>query len=81
MTHVSERSGAGSNGAEDQSGERADRRPWTSAGRTGRKRTVTYADAGVSIHAGEKAVELALSTDEAGPLVIEGEVLLRDSTD
>lgn len=38
--------------------------PWTAsdgrasrADRTGRKRTVTYADAGVSIHAGEQAVE------------------------
>lgn len=35
--------------------------PWTGAngrgGRGGRKRTVTYADAGVSIHAGEQAVE------------------------
>jgi phosphoribosylformylglycinamidine cyclo-ligase len=33
--------------------------PWTGGnGRSARKRTVTYADAGVSIHAGEQAVEL-----------------------
>jgi phosphoribosylformylglycinamidine cyclo-ligase len=33
--------------------------PWTAGnGRSARKRTVTYADAGVSIHAGEQAVEL-----------------------
>ena len=57
MTHVSERSSAGSNDAEG-----ADRQPWiASVGRTGRKRTVTYADAGVSIHAGEQAVELLKS--------------------
>jgi phosphoribosylformylglycinamidine cyclo-ligase len=36
-----------------------ERQPWTAGnGRTSRKRTVTYADAGVSIHAGEQAVEL-----------------------
>ncbi|MCA2212877.1 phosphoribosylformylglycinamidine cyclo-ligase [Jidongwangia harbinensis] len=57
MTHVSERNSAGANGAEG-----ADRQPWTAAaGRSGRKRTVTYADAGVSIHAGERAVELLKS--------------------
>ncbi|BCJ53100.1 phosphoribosylformylglycinamidine cyclo-ligase [Actinoplanes sp. NBRC 14428] len=57
MTHVSERSSAGSNGAEG-----ADRQLWSAgAGRPGRKRTVTYADAGVSIHAGERAVELLKS--------------------
>ncbi|GAA3344123.1 phosphoribosylformylglycinamidine cyclo-ligase [Amorphoplanes nipponensis] len=56
MTHVSERNSAGSNGAEG-----ADQ-PWSAgAGRPGRKRTVTYADAGVSIHAGERAVELLKS--------------------
>jgi phosphoribosylformylglycinamidine cyclo-ligase len=39
--------------------ERPDTEPWKSgSGRTSRKRTVTYADAGVSIHAGEQAVEL-----------------------
>ena len=44
MTHVS---------------ERPDTEPWSAGrGRAGRKRTVTYADAGVSIHAGEQAVEL-----------------------
>jgi phosphoribosylformylglycinamidine cyclo-ligase len=33
--------------------------PWSGgSGRTSRKRTVTYAEAGVSIHAGEQAVEL-----------------------
>jgi phosphoribosylformylglycinamidine cyclo-ligase len=57
VTHVSERNSAGSNGAEG-----ADRLPWTAgAGRGGRKRTVTYADAGVSIHAGDRAVELLKS--------------------
>jgi phosphoribosylformylglycinamidine cyclo-ligase len=50
VTHVSERSSAGSNDAE--------RQPWTAGSSRGRKRTVTYADAGVSIHAGERAVEL-----------------------
>jgi phosphoribosylformylglycinamidine cyclo-ligase len=54
VTHVSERNSAGSNDAEG-----ADRKPWVAgSGRVGRKRTVTYADAGVSIHAGERAVEL-----------------------
>jgi phosphoribosylformylglycinamidine cyclo-ligase len=57
VTHVSERNSAGSNGAEG-----ADRQPWTAGGgRSSRKRAVTYADAGVSIHAGEKAVELLKS--------------------
>jgi phosphoribosylformylglycinamidine cyclo-ligase len=56
VTHVSERGSAGAHGADG-----ADRQPWTGAGRTGRKRTVTYADAGVSIHAGERAVELLKS--------------------
>jgi phosphoribosylformylglycinamidine cyclo-ligase len=56
VTHVSERNSAGSNGAEG-----ADRQPWSAGvGRPGR-RTVTYADAGVSIHAGERAVELLKS--------------------
>ena len=56
MTHVSERNSAGSSGAEG-----ADRQPWSAgSGRSGR-RTVTYADAGVSIHAGERAVELLRS--------------------
>ncbi|MBU2670097.1 phosphoribosylformylglycinamidine cyclo-ligase [Actinoplanes bogorensis] len=57
MTHVSERNSAGSNGAEG-----ADRRPWTAGGgRAVRKRTATYADAGVSIEAGDRAVELLKS--------------------
>ncbi len=57
MTHVSERNSAGSNGAEG-----ADRQPWTAgAGRGMRKRTATYADAGVSIEAGDRAVELLKS--------------------
>ncbi|MEV6634316.1 phosphoribosylformylglycinamidine cyclo-ligase [Actinoplanes sp. NPDC051470] len=57
MTHVSERSSAGSNGAEG-----SEHTPWTAnSGRGGRKRTVTYADAGVSIHAGDRAVELLKS--------------------
>jgi phosphoribosylformylglycinamidine cyclo-ligase len=54
VTHVTERSSAGSNVAD------GDRQPWTAA-RSVRKRTVTYADAGVSIHAGERAVELLKS--------------------
>ena len=54
MTHVSERSASDADGTE--------RQPWTAASsRSGRKRTVTYADAGVSIHAGERAVELLKS--------------------
>ena len=57
MTHVSERNSAGSNGAEG-----ADRRPWTAgSGRATRKRAATYADAGVSIEAGDRAVELLKS--------------------
>ena len=57
MTHVSERNSAGSSGAEG-----ADHQPWSAgAGRPGRKRSVTYADAGVSIHAGDRAVELLKS--------------------
>jgi len=57
VTHVSERNSAGSNGAEG-----ADRQPWTAgAGRGMRKRTATYADAGVSIEAGDRAVELLKS--------------------
>ncbi|MFI5935974.1 phosphoribosylformylglycinamidine cyclo-ligase [Actinoplanes sp. NPDC051494] len=55
MTHVSERNSAGSNGAEG-----ADRQPWQ-AGSSGRKRTATYAAAGVSIEAGDRAVELLKS--------------------
>ncbi|GIJ79738.1 phosphoribosylformylglycinamidine cyclo-ligase [Micromonospora phaseoli] len=58
MTHVSERSGAGSS----PSGAGGDRQPWTAgAGRSARKRSVSYADAGVSIEAGDRAVELLKS--------------------
>lgn len=62
MTHVSERSGAGTGPVRGSGEEFGDRQPWVaSAGRSGRKRTVTYAEAGVSIHAGERAVELLKS--------------------
>jgi phosphoribosylformylglycinamidine cyclo-ligase len=48
VTHVTER--------------RESSQPWSAgSGRGGRKRTATYADAGVSIHAGEEAVELLKS--------------------
>jgi phosphoribosylformylglycinamidine cyclo-ligase len=57
VTHVSERNSAGANDADG-----TERQPWTAgSSRSGRKRTVTYADAGVSIHAGERAVELLKS--------------------
>jgi phosphoribosylformylglycinamidine cyclo-ligase len=57
VTHVSERNSGGANGADG-----ADRQPWTAgAGRGGRRRMVTYADAGVSIPAGDRAVELLKS--------------------
>jgi phosphoribosylformylglycinamidine cyclo-ligase len=52
VTHVSERTGKTVPGQSTP-----DRQPWT-AGNGRRQRTVTYADAGVSIHAGEQAVEL-----------------------
>ncbi|NYF56267.1 phosphoribosylformylglycinamidine cyclo-ligase [Micromonospora purpureochromogenes] len=58
MTHVSERSGAGSS----PTGAGGDRQLWTAgSGRTARKRSVSYADAGVSIEAGDRAVELLKS--------------------
>ncbi len=58
MTHVSERSGAGAS----PTGAGGARQPWTAGtGRTTRKRSVSYADAGVSIEAGERAVELLKS--------------------
>ena len=58
MTHVTERGGGPANTGSGADGLQ----PWTAAsGRAGRKRTVTYADAGVSIHAGERAVELLKS--------------------
>jgi len=61
VTHVSERSGAGT-GPSGRPGDNGDRQPWVAkAARSSRKRTVTYADAGVSIHAGEQAVELLKS--------------------
>jgi phosphoribosylformylglycinamidine cyclo-ligase len=55
VTHVTERTdSAGGSGAKKSSGSK----PWNGrAGRGRRQRTVTYADAGVSIHAGEQAVE------------------------
>jgi phosphoribosylformylglycinamidine cyclo-ligase len=55
VTHVSERN-AGSNGAEG-----SDRLPWTAGSGRARRRTATYADAGVSIEAGDRAVELLKS--------------------
>ena len=62
MTHVSERSNIGGASEENPDtpaspGPPLERQPW-SAGNGRRRRTVTYADAGVSIHAGERAVEL-----------------------
>ncbi|MDW3845180.1 MULTISPECIES: phosphoribosylformylglycinamidine cyclo-ligase [Micromonospora] len=58
MTHVSERSGAGSS----PTGAGGDRQPWSAgSSRTQRKRSVSYADAGVSIEAGDRAVELLKS--------------------
>ena len=57
MTHVSERSGAGTGPARG-TGDGA-YQPWSAqTSRGGRKRSVTYEDAGVSIRAGERAVEL-----------------------
>jgi phosphoribosylformylglycinamidine cyclo-ligase len=54
VTHVAERPAA--NGA-------GDRQLWTAEASTsnGRRRTISYADAGVSIHAGDQAVELLKS--------------------
>ncbi|MGW5668821.1 phosphoribosylformylglycinamidine cyclo-ligase [Micromonospora sp. NPDC003776] len=58
MTHVSERSGAGTS----PTGAGGDRQPWTAGtSRSTRKRSVSYADAGVSIEAGDRAVELLKS--------------------
>ena len=57
VTHVTERSSAGSTGAEVRPPAVDGRRRAVAS----RKRTVTYADAGVSIHAGEQAVELLKS--------------------
>ena len=52
MTHVTERASSAAGDAGGGGG------PLGSNGRKGHKRTVTYADAGVSIHAGEEAVAL-----------------------
>ena len=54
MTHVDQRPSAGGAGPNQPR-----KQLWTAGnGRGARKRTVTYADAGVSIHAGEQAVAL-----------------------
>ncbi|SCL16292.1 phosphoribosylformylglycinamidine cyclo-ligase [Micromonospora inyonensis] len=59
MTHVSERSGAASSSPSGTGGER---QPWPAGtGRPARKRSTSYADAGVSIEAGDRAVELLKS--------------------
>ncbi|GLY22524.1 phosphoribosylformylglycinamidine cyclo-ligase [Micromonospora sp. NBRC 101691] len=59
MTHVSERNGAASSSPSGTGGER---QPWTAGtGRTARKRSASYAEAGVSIEAGDRAVELLKS--------------------
>jgi len=58
VTHVSERSGAGSS----QTGAGGDRQPWTTGtGSPVRRRAASYLDAGVSIEAGDRAVELLKS--------------------
>jgi len=60
VTHVTERNGAASGPADGPAG--GDRQPWTGgAGRGTRKRSASYADAGVSIEAGDRAVELLKS--------------------
>jgi phosphoribosylformylglycinamidine cyclo-ligase len=62
VTHVTERSGAGGGPTGGPGSGGGDRRPWTAGtGRPGRKRSVSYADAGVSIDAGDRAVELLKS--------------------
>lgn len=61
MTHVTERGSADAAPGGDATAQTG-RRLWVAgAGRAGRKRGFTYADAGVSIHAGEQAVELLKS--------------------
>ncbi len=63
MTHVGERSDSAGGGQADKGGSgQTDKGPfnlkWNGRTNRGRRqRTVTYADAGVSIHAGEQAVE------------------------
>jgi phosphoribosylformylglycinamidine cyclo-ligase len=55
VTHVSERTDSTGGGVAKK---RTANQPWNGrTSRTRRQRTVTYADAGVSIHAGEQAVE------------------------
>jgi phosphoribosylformylglycinamidine cyclo-ligase len=56
VTHVDERPTGGGSGSNTP-----DKRLWNAGGRTARRRTVTYADAGVSIHAGEQAVAMLKS--------------------
>jgi phosphoribosylformylglycinamidine cyclo-ligase len=64
VTHVEERKGGAEASTPNElpgsdAKHRGEKQLWTAGnGRTGRRRTVTYADAGVSIHAGEQAVEL-----------------------
>jgi phosphoribosylformylglycinamidine cyclo-ligase len=62
VTHVTERPASGPGPIDrtpsGQGTENGDRQLWTAGTNSNRKRTVTYADAGVSIHAGDKAVEL-----------------------
>jgi phosphoribosylformylglycinamidine cyclo-ligase len=56
VTHVSQRRGAQDSSPADNGGG-SDRTPWVPGGkRSSRHRTVTYSEAGVSIHAGEQAV-------------------------
>jgi phosphoribosylformylglycinamidine cyclo-ligase len=55
VTYVSESSGAAGG---PTGGSGADRQPWKAAGGSGRKRSASYAEAGVSIEAGDRAVEL-----------------------
>jgi phosphoribosylformylglycinamidine cyclo-ligase len=59
VTHVTERNGTGGGPGGGSGSGGGDRQPWTA--RQGRKRSVSYADAGVNIHAGDRAVELLKS--------------------
>jgi phosphoribosylformylglycinamidine cyclo-ligase len=62
VTHVTERSGGGSGSAGSSGSGSSDRQLWTAgSSRSSRKRSVSYAEAGVSIDAGERAVELLKS--------------------
>src|SRR5262249_9746982 len=70
VTHVDERANrssgsgqstgqsTGQSASQGNQGRLPQQQPWTAGNGRTRRRTVTYADAGVSIHAGEKAVEL-----------------------